>query len=70
MMELSRRIQLIERVLFGVLLVGCGGAGALYELYNDEIRAAVLLPLLIAYLFVCYGVYLLLLRLALEKIGR
>jgi hypothetical protein len=59
-----KKIRAIERLLFVVLLIGLAGAGFMYETYKEAVRAVILVPLLIAYMLICYTIYRGMLRLA------
>ncbi len=61
-----QRANAIERVLFVLLLFALGGAGFLYEIYNDEIRGVILVPMIVAYILVSYLAYKALLKFALR----
>ena len=52
-----QKIRLIERCLFIALLMGLGTAGALYESLQETVKADLLLPLLVAFMALCYAIY-------------
>ena len=61
-MKNLKRVELLERLIFGLLLIGMAGAGFIYEYYGEEIQGIVLVPLVAIYLLACYAVYRFLLR--------
>ncbi len=56
-MDYDKKIRLIERCLFVVLLIGLGVAGAIYETYKETVRSELLLPFLAAFKALCYVTY-------------
>lgn len=53
-MEKPRKVQIAERLLFGVLLIWLGGAGALYELFRYDFPGWGLVVLLTVYMCIGY----------------
>jgi fatty acid desaturase len=62
-METQRKFGILERFLFAVLLVALALAGFVYEWNKDTVEAAILIPMLLAYMLGCFFIYRRVLRL-------
>jgi hypothetical protein len=69
-MNKNEKFVWAERLLFTMLLVTMGMAGAAYETYKRDINNIILVPLIIIFLFSSYGLYLLFLGVARRKLLR